>query len=50
MEEVTWDNEKITSVDWRTYRTFPVGFKVPAIEVVLINQFDVEANGPRRCH
>jgi nicotinate dehydrogenase subunit B len=45
MEEVTWDTEKVTSVDWRTYRTFPVGFKVPAIEVVLINQFDVEANG-----
>ena len=45
MEEVTWDAEKVTSVDWLTYRTFPVGFKVPTIEVVLINQFDVEANG-----
>ena len=28
-EEVTWDDEKVTSVDWRTYRTFPVGFKIP---------------------
>jgi CO/xanthine dehydrogenase Mo-binding subunit len=45
MEEVTWDAEKVTSVDWRTYRTFPVGFKVPTIEVVLMNRFDVEANG-----
>ena len=26
-EEVTWDDKKVTSVDWRTYHTFPVGFK-----------------------
>jgi len=44
-EEVTWDAEKVTSVDWRTYRTFPVGFKVPALETVLINTLDAEANG-----
>ena len=44
-EEVTWDAEKVTSVDWRTYRTFPVGFRVPAIETVLINTMDAEANG-----
>ncbi len=44
-EEVTWDDEKVTSVDWRTYRTFPVGFRVPAIETVLINTMDAEANG-----
>ncbi len=44
-EEVTWDAEKITSVDWRTYRTFPVGFGVPKLETVLINSMDAEANG-----
>jgi nicotinate dehydrogenase subunit B len=44
-EEVMWDDEKVTSVDWRTYRTFPVGFKVPALETVLINTMDAEANG-----
>ncbi len=44
-EEVTWDDEKVTSVDWRTYRTFPVGFSVPKLETVLINTLDVEANG-----
>jgi len=44
-EEVTWDAEKITSIDWRTYRTLPVGFKVPALETVLINTMDAEANG-----
>ena len=36
-EEVMWDDEKVTSVDWRTYRTFPVGFKIPKLETVLIN-------------
>ncbi len=44
-EEVTWDNEKVTSLDWRTYRTFPVGFKVPKLETVLINTMDAEACG-----
>jgi CO/xanthine dehydrogenase Mo-binding subunit len=44
-EEVTWDNEKVTSIDWRTYRTFPVGFKVPKLETVLINSMEAEANG-----
>jgi CO/xanthine dehydrogenase Mo-binding subunit len=34
-EEVTWDNRTITSVDWRTYHSLPVGF----------NQTDVEACG-----
>ena len=44
-EEVTWDNEKVTSVDWRTYRTFPVGFRVPKLETVLINTMEAEACG-----
>ncbi len=44
-EEVTWDNEKVTSLDWRTYRTFPVGFKIPKIDTILINSLDAEANG-----
>lgn len=44
-EEVTWDDEKVTSVDWRTYRTVPVGFKVPKLETVLINTMDAEASG-----
>jgi CO/xanthine dehydrogenase Mo-binding subunit len=44
-EEVTWDHEKVTSVDWRTYRTFPVGFKIPKVETVLINSMEAEACG-----
>jgi CO/xanthine dehydrogenase Mo-binding subunit len=44
-EEVTWDNEKVTSVDWRTYHSLPLGFELPAIECVLVNRFDEEATG-----
>jgi nicotinate dehydrogenase subunit B len=44
-EEVTWDHEKVTSLDWRTYKTFPVGFKVPALQTVLVNAMEAEANG-----
>jgi CO/xanthine dehydrogenase Mo-binding subunit len=44
-EEVTWDDRKVTSVDWRTYHSLPLGFAVPAIESVLINRPDGEAMG-----
>ena len=32
LEEVTWDDQKVTSVDWRTYHSLPLGFDVPKIE------------------
>jgi CO/xanthine dehydrogenase Mo-binding subunit len=44
-EEVTWDDRKITSVDWRSYRSLPVGFAPPRMEIVLLNQTDVDACG-----
>ncbi|MBZ5578858.1 MAG: molybdopterin-dependent oxidoreductase [Acidobacteriia bacterium] len=44
-EEVTWDSEKVTSVDWRTYHTLPMGFAVPKIEAVLLDRPDAEATG-----
>lgn len=44
-EEVTWDDEKITSIDWRTYHSLPLGFALPKIETVLINRPDEEATG-----
>ena len=44
-EEVTWDTEKVTSVDWRTYQSLDLGFGAPAIESVLINRTDVPATG-----
>ena len=45
MEEVTWDDQKVTSFDWRTYHTLPLGFDVPKIEAVLVNRTDVPATG-----
>lgn len=44
-EEVTWDDQKVTSIDWRTYHSLPLGFDVPKIETVLINRPDEEATG-----
>jgi nicotinate dehydrogenase subunit B len=45
LEEVTWDGQKVTSVDWRTYHTLPMGFEVPRIDCVLLNRPDQEAFG-----
>jgi CO/xanthine dehydrogenase Mo-binding subunit len=44
-EEVTWDDRKVTSVDWRTYRSLTLGADVPAIESVLIDRPEAEAMG-----
>jgi nicotinate dehydrogenase subunit B len=44
-EEVTWDDQKITSIDWKTYRPLPVGADIPVIETVLINRPDARASG-----
>jgi nicotinate dehydrogenase subunit B len=45
LEEVTWDDQKVTSIDWRTYHTLPLGFSVPKVECVLMNRPDEEATG-----
>lgn len=44
-EEVTWDDQKVTSIDWRTYHSLPVGAEIPKIETVLINRTNVPATG-----
>ena len=45
LEEVTWDDQKITSIDWRTYKPLYLGATVPAIETVLLNRPDMPATG-----
>ena len=45
LEEVTWDDRKITSVDWRSYKPLFLNAEVPAIEAVLINRPDMPAMG-----
>jgi hypothetical protein len=44
-EEVTWDAQRVTSVDWRTYHSLPLGFDLPKIECVLLDRPDEEATG-----
>jgi CO/xanthine dehydrogenase Mo-binding subunit len=44
-EEVTWDDKKVTSVDWRTFHSLTLGSAMPVVESVLINRPDVEAMG-----
>ena len=44
-EEVTWDEEKITSVDWRTYPILSLGAEMPIIETVLLDRPDQVATG-----
>ena len=45
LEEVTWDDRKVTSNDWATYRSLPLGFPLPEVEVVIINRPEEEATG-----
>jgi nicotinate dehydrogenase subunit B len=44
-EEVTWDDQKVTSFHWGNYHTLPLGFDVPKIETVQINRPDQAATG-----
>jgi nicotinate dehydrogenase subunit B len=44
-EEITWDDRKVTSIDWQSYNTLPLGLEVPVIESVLIDRPDVKATG-----
>ena len=45
LEEVTWDEEKVTSVDWLSYPSLTLGFEVPEMETVLVNCPDLDAMG-----
>ncbi|HEY1526957.1 MAG TPA: molybdopterin cofactor-binding domain-containing protein [Candidatus Angelobacter sp.] len=45
VEEVTWDDKRVTSTDWETYPSLYLDFKMPAIDIVLVNRTDVPAIG-----
>ena len=45
LEEVTWDDRQVTSVDWRTYKPIYLSDEMPAIETILINRPDMPAAG-----
>jgi CO/xanthine dehydrogenase Mo-binding subunit len=42
VEEVIWDDRRVTSVDWETYHSLYLDFEIPTIEIVLIKS----TNGP----
>jgi nicotinate dehydrogenase subunit B len=44
-EEITWDDRKVTSIDWASYNTLPVGIQLPAIEIVFIDRPSAEDTG-----
>jgi CO/xanthine dehydrogenase Mo-binding subunit len=44
-EEITWDERKVTSIDWGSYPTLPLGMEVPVIESVLIDRPAAKATG-----
>jgi CO/xanthine dehydrogenase Mo-binding subunit len=45
MEEVTWDDKRITSIDWETYHSPYLDFEIPVIDVVLVDRTGVPALG-----
>ncbi len=44
-EEITWDDRKVTSTDWESYHTLPLGIEVPGIECVFIDRPAAKATG-----
>lgn len=44
-EEVAWDDERVTSVDWASYKSLTLGFEAPVVESVLVDKKDAEAAG-----
>jgi CO/xanthine dehydrogenase Mo-binding subunit len=45
VEEVTWDNRRVTSVDWETYNSLYLDYEMPAVETVFVTPADVPATG-----
>ena len=47
VEEVTWDDKRVTSYDWETYRShyLDLVLELPTIEISLLNRMDVPATG-----
>jgi CO/xanthine dehydrogenase Mo-binding subunit len=45
LEEVTWDDQKVTSIDWKTYSPLYLGAEIPVIRTVLVNMPNERAMG-----
>ncbi len=44
-EEVTWNDHRVTSIDWETYHSLTFGFEMPTVKSVLLDRSDVPATG-----
>ena len=45
VEEVTWDNQRVTSVDWETYNSLHLDYEMPTVETVFVTPANVPATG-----
>jgi CO/xanthine dehydrogenase Mo-binding subunit len=45
VEEVTWNERRVTSVDWETYNSLHLDYEMPPIECVFVTPVDVPATG-----
>jgi nicotinate dehydrogenase subunit B len=45
VEEVTWDEQRVTATDWKTYTSLRLGYEVPEIETVFVTPDGVTATG-----
>jgi CO/xanthine dehydrogenase Mo-binding subunit len=45
VEEVTWNNKRVTSIDWETYKSLYLDYEMPAIECVFVTPEGVPALG-----
>lgn len=45
VEEVTWNDKRVTSTDWTSYNSLYLGYEMPAIDIVLLNPTGVPATG-----
>jgi CO/xanthine dehydrogenase Mo-binding subunit len=45
VEEVTWNNRRVTSVDWETYNSLYLDYEMPTVETVFVTPPDVPATG-----
>ena len=45
VEEVTWNDQQVTSTDWESYPSPYLDMEVPAVEIVLLNRPGVPATG-----
>jgi CO/xanthine dehydrogenase Mo-binding subunit len=44
-EQITWDDHKVTSIDWESYNSLSLGIELPIIEIALIDHPGMKATG-----